>query len=105
MAVYTLPGVTVNGPTQATQVSTTRILCHTAYLQAHPSNTDVIWIGDVNVGIGGPGIRIEKPAVGQALPGFAVSEVTTAPNAHNLADIYFISPSSGQKLNVVYVQG
>ncbi len=102
---FTLGPLTVSGANTATQISATRISCHHFVIQVSSDNTDVVWIGDSRITPAGGGLLLQVPVAGATLPYVGVPSVEGAPNNFNLQDWYFCSPTAGQKINLIYVQG
>lgn len=93
------------GVNTAAQFITTRLACHHFVVQASPNNTDAVWIGDHNVAVNGPGFQIATPVAGVILPGVSVPSVEGAPNQFDLSQWYYRSASSGQVINIIYIEG
>ena len=94
---------TVSGASAPTALSATRIACGAIYIETQQDNSDIVWVGDSTVDeILGNGKRLEVPAGDDfTLPSWSIAG-GLAPNGNNLADIYIVSASANQKVNVFY---
>lgn len=100
LALTTLASVTC-GNGSALQLTTHMTACFEVIIQAHPDNTDAVWIGDSNVSASGKrGMKLLAPAASTPLP--FITDSSPNPLGLSLSEYYTDSASASQKVNVMY---